>query len=113
MKLLGIISMDFKVTDQLQVTGTELDTGEKCEYNGTIYELLIDYEKVCDSVRRELLYNILIKFGVPMKLITLIKNHLNKTYIKPAYVQICQVNFQFPMVRNKGMLYRHSFSTWL
>jgi hypothetical protein len=35
--------------------------------------------KVHDSVRMEVLYNILIVFGVPMKLVRLIKTCLNKT----------------------------------
>jgi hypothetical protein len=33
-------------------------------------------------VRREVLYNILIEFGVPMKLVMLIKTCLNETCIK-------------------------------
>jgi hypothetical protein len=33
-------------------------------------------------VRREVLYNILIEFDVPMKLVRLIKMCLNETYIK-------------------------------
>jgi hypothetical protein len=33
-------------------------------------------------VRREVLYNILIEFGVPMKLVRLIKMCLNETYSK-------------------------------
>jgi hypothetical protein len=36
--------------------------------------------KACDSVRREVLCNILIEFGIPLKLITLNKMCLNKTY---------------------------------
>jgi hypothetical protein len=35
-----------------------------------------------DSLRREVLYNILIQFGVPMKLVRLIKMCLNETYSK-------------------------------
>jgi hypothetical protein len=35
-----------------------------------------------DSVRRKVLYNILIDFGVPMKLVRLIKMCLNETYSK-------------------------------
>ena len=36
-------------------------------------QLFIDFKKACDSVRREVLYNILIEFGIPMKLVRLIK----------------------------------------
>jgi len=36
--------------------------------------------KAYDSVRREVLYNILIKFGIPMKLVTFINMCLNETY---------------------------------
>jgi hypothetical protein len=46
---------------------------KKWEYNETVHELFIDFKKACDSVRREVLYNILIEFGVPMKLIRLIR----------------------------------------
>jgi hypothetical protein len=35
-----------------------------------------------DSVRREVLYNILIEFGLPRKLVRLIKMRLNETYSK-------------------------------
>jgi hypothetical protein len=33
-------------------------------------------------VRREVLYNILIEFGIPMKLVRLIKMYINETYSK-------------------------------
>jgi hypothetical protein len=37
------------------------DTGEKkWEYNETVHQLFIDFKKVYDSVRREVLYNIII-----------------------------------------------------
>jgi hypothetical protein len=35
----------------------------------TVHQLFVDFKKANDSVRREVLYNILIEFGVPMKLI--------------------------------------------
>ena len=38
----------------------------------------IDFKKVYDSVRREVLYN-LIEFGISMKLVRLIKMCLNET----------------------------------
>jgi hypothetical protein len=53
--------------------------GGKWEYNETVHQLNIDFKKAYDSVRREVLYNILIEFGVPMKLVRLIKMRLNET----------------------------------
>jgi len=46
-----------------------------------VHQLFIDFKKSYDSVRREVLYNILIGFGIPMKLVRLIKMCLNETYI--------------------------------
>jgi hypothetical protein len=53
---------------------------KKWEYSGTVHQLFIDFRKTYDSVRREVLYNILIEFGVPRKLVRLIKMCLNETY---------------------------------
>jgi hypothetical protein len=38
--------------------------------------------KAYDSVSREVLYNILILFGIPTKMVTLIKMYLTETYGK-------------------------------
>jgi hypothetical protein len=38
---------------------------KKWEYNGTVHQLFIDFKKAYDSVRREVLYSILIEFGIP------------------------------------------------
>jgi hypothetical protein len=46
---------------------------KKWEYNGTVHQLFIDFKKDYDSVRREVLYSILIEFGIPRKLVGLIK----------------------------------------
>jgi sorting nexin-29 len=46
---------------------------KKWEYNKTVHQVLIEFKKVKDSVRRGVLFNILIEFGVPMKLVRLIK----------------------------------------
>jgi hypothetical protein len=37
-------------------------------------------DKACDSVGREALYNILIEFGIPKKLVGLREKGLNETY---------------------------------
>jgi hypothetical protein len=56
------------------------DTGKKLEYSETVHQLYIDFKKAYDSVRREVLYNILIEFGILTKLVRLIKMCLNETY---------------------------------
>jgi len=38
-----------------------------------VHQLFIDFKKAYDSVRRKVLYNILIEFGIPKKLVRLIK----------------------------------------
>jgi hypothetical protein len=45
----------------------------KWEYNGTVQQLLMDFKKAYDSFKREVLYNILLKFRIPKKLVRLIK----------------------------------------
>jgi len=46
---------------------------KKWEHNEAVHQLFIDFKKAYDSVRREALYNILIEFGAPKKLVRLIK----------------------------------------
>jgi hypothetical protein len=53
---------------------------KKWEYNGTVHKLFIDFKKAYDSVMREVLYSILIEFGIPRKLVGLIRMCLNETY---------------------------------
>jgi len=43
-----------------------------------VHQLVIDLKKAYDSVGREVLYN-LIEFGIPMKLVRLMKIYLNET----------------------------------
>jgi hypothetical protein len=57
-------------------------TREKWEYNGTVHQLFIDFKKAYDSLKREVLYNILLEFAIPRKLVRLIKMCLNETYSK-------------------------------
>ena len=49
------------------------------EYNKDVCLLFIDFEKAYDSIKRESLYDILIKFGVPKTLVRLIKTCLDGT----------------------------------
>jgi len=52
---------------------------KKWEYNESVHQLFMDFKKACDSVRREVLYN-LIEFGVPKKLVRVIKLCLTELY---------------------------------
>ena len=54
-----------------------------------------DFKKAYDSVRREDLYNILIGFGVPMKVLRLIKMCLNETYsrVKGMEASVWRVSY--------------------
>jgi len=54
--------------------------GKKWEYNEPVHQLFIDFKKAYDSVRREVLYKILIGYGIPKKLVRLIKMSLTGTY---------------------------------
>jgi purine nucleoside phosphorylase len=57
-------------------------TGEKkWEYSETVRQLFVDFKKAYDSVWRKVLYNILIEFGVTMKLVRLIRICLNETFV--------------------------------
>ena len=53
---------------------------KKWEYPGTIHQLFIDFKKAYELVKREVLYKILTEFGIPKKLVRLIKMCLSETY---------------------------------
>ena len=81
MKLLGIINVDFDATGQLLSYSPHLSNSweKKWEYNEAD-QLFIAFKKAYDSVRREVLYDILMEFGIPMKLVRLLKMCLKETY---------------------------------
>ena len=56
---------------------------KKWEYSEAVHQFYVEFKKAHDSVRREVLYNILIEFDIPMKLVRLtIKMRLTETYRK-------------------------------
>jgi hypothetical protein len=69
---------NIQTTDQIFCIRQTL--GKKLEYNETVHQLFVDFKKAYDSVRREVLCNILIELGVPMKLVRLIKMCLHEIY---------------------------------
>jgi hypothetical protein len=57
------------------------------------------------------LYNILMEFWIPMKLGTLNKSYLNKTYNTVRIVKHLSDTFPIQNGLSKEMFYCHSFST--
>jgi hypothetical protein len=53
---------------------------KKWEYNEAVHQVFIDFKKDYDSVRKDVFYDIIIEFGIPMELVRLIKMCLNETY---------------------------------
>jgi hypothetical protein len=53
---------------------------KKWECNGMVHQVFIDFKKAYDSVKREVLYNIVLEFYIPKKLARLIEMCLNETY---------------------------------
>jgi hypothetical protein len=68
----------FDVTDQLLIKSFPFFRYWKRNgSNEAVHQLFVDFKKAYDSVRREVLCDILIEFGDPMKLVRLIKMSLN------------------------------------
>jgi hypothetical protein len=47
-----------------------------------MHQLFIDFKKAYESVKREVLYNILLEFGIPKKIVRLIEMCLNDMFGK-------------------------------
>jgi hypothetical protein len=61
----------FVVTNQLLIRFSCIPQilEKKWEYNETVHQLFIDFKKTYYPVSKEVLYNILIEFGIPTKLV--------------------------------------------
>jgi hypothetical protein len=62
---LRIINVGFDVIDQLLIRFSAFVRywRRAWEYSETVHQLFVDFKKAYDSVKREVLYNILIEFG--------------------------------------------------
>jgi hypothetical protein len=67
MKLLGITTVGFDITDQLLITIFCIHQilERKWEYNGTVQQLFVDFKKVYDSVRKKAFTIISWNLGFP------------------------------------------------
>ncbi|KAJ4433055.1 hypothetical protein ANN_15312 [Periplaneta americana] len=79
---------------------------KKWEYKATVHQLFIDFQKAYDSVKREVLYDILIEFGIPKKLVRLIKMCLGETYSR---VRIGKAHYTGEALRNATEPVRSGF----
>jgi hypothetical protein len=82
-KFLGIIAVDFDGTGQLLIGHSAYVKywRKKWEYNEAVHKLFIDYKKVDDSLRREVLYNIIIEFGISMQLVKLMNETCSRVRV--------------------------------
>jgi len=73
--------VDFSATEQLLITYSAFVKylKKKWECNEAVHQLYIDFKKAYERVKREVLSNILIEFGIPMKVVRLIKVYLNES----------------------------------
>jgi hypothetical protein len=97
MKLLGTISVDFNVRNQLLIRFSEFVRYWK-NVGVQVHQLFVDVKKAYASVRRAVLYNILIEFGIPMKLVRLVKmKHVisQQIHISISQKLMCPIQFQF------------------
>jgi hypothetical protein len=66
-KLLGTINVDFDATDSLLIIYSAFVEYLRKSVNKEAVNLLfLDFKKAYDSVKKEVLYNILIEFGIPL-----------------------------------------------
>ena len=82
---------------------------KKWKYNESVNELSIAFKKTFDSFRREALCNIMIEFGIPMKLIRQLKCIWMKRVAESGEANMCPTFLPLGMFWNKKMLYRHCF----
>ena len=57
-----------------QITTLRIIVEQSLEWNSSLYINFVEYEKAFDSIDRETLWKLLRHYGVPTKLVTLIKN---------------------------------------
>ncbi|KAJ4449560.1 hypothetical protein ANN_00962 [Periplaneta americana] len=74
--LLANAELGLRVGDRVTHCGLSIGLmimEKKWEYRRTVHQLFIDFKKAYDSVKRKVLYDILIEFDIPKKLVRLIK----------------------------------------
>ena len=94
---MGIINVDSDAIGRLLIIYSVFVKCLRKNGNEAVQQLFIDFKKAYDSVRREALYDILIEFGIPKKLVRLIKMFPTETYSSVRVVK--KLSEMFP-IRN-------------
>ena len=78
---------------------------QSIEWNSSLYINFVDYEKAFDSVDRETLWKVLRHYGVPKKLVNMIKNSYEGMSCRVIHEGQLTKNFEVMTgVRQGGML---------
>ncbi|KAL4153259.1 hypothetical protein QTP88_001103 [Uroleucon formosanum] len=67
---------------------------EHYEFDNDLHLLFIDYKQAYDSINREVLWDTLITFGIPAKIVKMIKLCMNKTRCKVRFDQHISDEFE-------------------
>jgi sorting nexin-29 len=103
-EILGDYQCDFRkgrsTTDPIFCLRMFLE--KACEYKADIHQLYIDYKKAYDTINRAELVEIMKEFGIPMKLIRLVKMTLTNTNSKVKIQGKLSPSFETMIVLRQG-----------
>ena len=86
---------------------------EQCmEFDSSVYIHFVDYEKAFDSLDRDTLWTLLRHYGIPEKIISLIRNTYDGMTCKVTHAGRLTDSFQVKTGVRQGALYHRSCSCW-
>jgi len=113
-KLLGIISIDLEVTSYLLIIYCAfVKYLRKWEHNEAMHQLFLGFKKAYDSVSKDVLYNTVTEFVIPMEIEIEKKSIQMKPTAASCLASIPFSCFLLRMVYKYEMLYHNCFSIWL
>ena len=98
---------DRSCTDQIAILRIIVE--QSIEWNSSLYVNFVDYEKAFDSLDRETLWKLLRHYGVPMKLVNMIKNSYEGMSCRVIHDGQLTENFEIRTGVRQGCCH-HSFS---
>ena len=96
------VRQDRSCTDQ--VTALRILGEQSIEWNSSLYVNFVDYEKAFDSLDRETFWKILRHYGVPMKLVNMIKNSFEGMSCRVIHDGQLTKNFEIRTGMRQGCL---------